>query len=171
MSRRSSAVIVTVALLALSGCGGPSFKEFSSADGKFKVQMPGTPKETSQTQGDVKLKMFIVEEKNGAYAVMYADLPFPEDLPPAVQAMSLNGSVESMTKGANGKKIASSEIKLADKYPGRSVEADLPDKGGKLNGRIYLVGKRLYQVLVMGKGDFSKSEAATKFLDSFELLP
>ena len=38
---------------------------------------------------------------------------------------------------------------------------------GSLRARIFLVGKRLYQVMAIGTADFANGDAATAFLDSF----
>ena len=170
MVRRIASGFVAVLILSAAGCT-PAMKEYSNADGKFKAQFPGTPKEQSQAQAGIPTKMFGVEEKDGAYMISYTDMPFPGDMPQALIDQSLDGSVEGMIKGGGGTKTGSSSIKLADKHPGRSIDADVPGKGGIMRARIYLVGKRLYQVLVVGKAGFVKSDTATKFLDSFELLP
>jgi hypothetical protein len=36
--------------------------------------------------------------------------------------------------------------------------------------RVYLVGKRLYHVLVIGTNDYATSKEADKFLESFRLV-
>src|SRR5438309_7769028 len=50
------------------------WKEFSSAEGAFAIQFPGTPKETIQTLGEFNIKLFQLHSAF-EYSVMYADYP------------------------------------------------------------------------------------------------
>jgi hypothetical protein len=149
---------------------GADFKEFSSKDGKFKAQFPGEPMTKTIDAAGVKAKTFTVEEKNGGYVVSYADLPIPADEGADLIEKRLDGSRDGMVKNIRGTLTGEKKIKLADKYPGREITADLPGKKGVIRARIYIVGKRLYQVLVIGTEDTAKSADATKFLESFQLI-
>ena len=42
-------------------------------------------------------------------------------------------------------------------------------KQGLTRGKVFLKGRRLYQIFVMGTESFANSASATKFLDSFKL--
>jgi hypothetical protein len=52
-----------------------SFSEYTSKEGRFKVSFPGTPKEQTQNAMGLKIKMFLVEEKDGVFGVAYLDMP------------------------------------------------------------------------------------------------
>lgn len=41
---------------------------------------------------------------------------------------------------------------------------------GQIRARIYLVGNRLYQVMVIGTDSYTTSSGANAFLDSFKLI-
>jgi hypothetical protein len=71
-----------------------------------------------------------------------------------------------MISNIKAKLTSASRTTLDGKYPGRNVEAELPDKKGILRARIYFVGQRLYQIVVLGKNQLVDSKDATKFLDS-----
>lgn len=154
-----------VVLLFASGCGKPEFKEFRCSGGRFTVQMPGTPREQQQDVAGIPLKTYSVENWSGAYAVAYADIPHSfGDLSSRMTAM-LDGAENGMIKNVNAKLLRSSEVKLANKFVGREVKAELPNKGLVL-ARIFIINRRLYQVVVTGTREWVTSADATKFLDS-----
>jgi hypothetical protein len=147
------------------GCGKAEFREFRCAGGRFTVQMPGTPKEQQQEVSGIMLKSYSVENWSGAYAVAYADIPHSfGELGSKMTAM-LDGAENGMVKNVNAKLLRSSEIKLANKFVGREVKAELPNKGLVL-ARIFIINRRLYQVVVTGTREWVASADATKFLDS-----
>jgi hypothetical protein len=117
----------------------------------------------------VTAKTFSVEDKNGAFVVTFADLPIPGDEGAELLEKRLDGSRDGMVGNIKAKLTGDKKIKLAGKYPGREVTADLPGKKGVIRARIYVVGKRLYQVMVIGTSDTANSGDATKFLESFQL--
>jgi hypothetical protein len=169
MLRASRLAIVLFGLFLVSGCGSPPFKEFSSKEGKFKVQMPGTPKETKQNAGGMDMHMYTTEQRNGAFAVAYSDSPVPLGQSPAQAKLALDGARDGALKNINAKLTGEKDITLAGKHPGREITADLPDNKGQLKARFYIVDRRIYQQLVMGNKSWVESPDAAKFLDSFAL--
>lgn len=145
------------------------FQEFASADGRFKVQMPGTPTEKTETAAGTSMKTFVIEDKNGGYMVAFADLPIPAAESEQQLEMRLDGARDGALRNVNASLTKENRIKLNGKYPGRDIEATIPDKKGALREKMYVVNQRLYQVLVIGNPSFVNSAAATKFLDSFAL--
>lgn len=171
MTRSGTLWAMACGLLLVSGCGKAEFKEFASADGRFKVQMPGTPKEETQTAAGATMKIYSLQEKDGAYAAAFADLPIPSGESEAQLQARLDGSRDGMVRNVGGTLTSESRITLSGKYPGREVQADIPSKKGVLRARIYLVDRRLYQVMVTGTKPWATSADATKFLDSLVLMP
>jgi hypothetical protein len=143
--------------------------EFTSADGRFKVQMPGTPKEGSQASGGATMKTYSIESRNGAYVVGYADLPIPANEPEAAVQERLDGARDGAVRGGNATLSNSYRITLAGKYPGREFSATLNGTKGILRAKVYLVKGRLYQVMVIGTDSFANSSDSRQFLDSFAL--
>jgi hypothetical protein len=156
--------------LFLCGCRQKpqEFKEFKSEGGRFKVLMPGTPKADQLTAVGIPLKTFTVEDWNGAYAVAYADIP-EEILRYGNVSKMLDAGVDGMVANVNGKLIRAYDIQLKNKYSGREVKAELPNKKGIIVAKIFLVKKRFYEVLVTGTQEWATSADAKKFLDSFAL--
>ena len=157
-------------LLAASGCQRP-MTEFTSTEYKFKAKFPGTPTAQEQTASGVKFKMFMTEARNGAYAIGVADMPIPANEPTELIEKRLDGARDGAIRNSNGTLQSSNPLTLAGKYPGREFTASITKPTqGLLRGRIYLVGARLYQVLVMGKDGYVNSAEASAFLDSFQLV-
>lgn len=180
-------LLALVSVILLSGCGqskkseplsagegrgttqkANTWRTFSSPEGRFSVLMPGTPlahKQNVQTPvGALALNIFLVERGNKSYGVSYSD--YPKDL---VE----NGSSDSILSGAQagsvanvkGRVVAEKKIALGQ-HPGREYQLSTPQGGYR--ARIYLVGERLYQNIVMGP--VTPSEDADKFFDSFQLV-
>jgi hypothetical protein len=163
-------IVAASALLVASGCK-PPMTEFTSTEYKFKAKFPGKPTEQEQTAVGIKFKMFMTEARNGAYAIGVADMPIPANEPTELVEKRLDGARDGAIKNSNGTLKSSNPIKLAGKYPGREFTASITQPTqGLLRGRIYLVGTRLYQVLVMGKDSYTNSAEASAFLESFQLL-
>ncbi len=174
MRQNRIAWAVGCVLLLVSGCGKAGkaeFKEFASAEGRFKVKMPGTPKEEMHFAGLVSMKVYSVQEENGAYAVAFADMPISMPESAAQVQARLDGARDGMVKKANATLTSAHSISLRGTHPGREVNADLPAQKGKLRARVYLVDKRLYQVMVVGTKSWTTSSDATKFLDSLVVTP
>jgi hypothetical protein len=165
MKRWGIAAAVVCGLVLAGGCKR-ELKDFTSAEGKFKVKMPGTPKESSQAVAGTNLKMYSVEERNGGYMVAFSDVPMGANEPEAQIQSRLDGARDGMIRNVNGKLQSESKVTLQGKYPGRDVRADIPDKKGVLRCKFYLVDRRLYQVMVVGTPSFCDSSEANQFLDS-----
>lgn len=142
--------------------------EFTHANGRYKTAFPGKPQEQTVNAGGLKFIINVIENKNqgSAFVVAYNDMPNDINLSDENLAnKALDGGVAGMAKGG---KAATTKITYG-KYLGREVLIDAVG-GKKQKARMYLVGNRLYQVLVewdSRKGDLS-SDADT-FLNLFRL--
>ena len=158
--------------------------EFKSADGGVSVRTPVTLKESITTKNPVvssdgKTVELTVHQFGGskdglAYSVGYNDYPewvFTLGERPAVVEALLGSAGLGLTKLSNGKPLLETKITLGP-YPGREVLVEFQQQGQKAiaKARYYLVGRRLYQIMVLapsGKGGMSDINA---FLGSFQLL-
>jgi len=146
-------------------------KEFRCPEGKFTVFMPVNPKKQDVQIHGVAMKMFVFQEREGAYAVAFTDLPFASGESNTKIQQRLDGARDGMVRNVQGKLTGDSRIFLQGKHPGREVRADIPAMSGMLRARIYLAGSRLYQVAVMGVPTWVNSEEATRFLNSMAVTP
>jgi hypothetical protein len=145
------------------------FHEFTSAEGKFRVEMPGTPTQETIYAVGFPLVTFRVEEEDGAYGVAYADVPMIQGISSTQLEQALKSARDGMISNVHGKFLGESKIRLDGKYPGREVRAELPIKDGLIKGRLYVVGSRIYMVMVTGLSSWVNSANAKRFLDSLEV--
>jgi hypothetical protein len=148
------------------------WQEFSSKEGRFTVLMPGIPNAKKNNipgpdDSIVQQKIFLVDNKTAAYLVAY------QDNPAEIGKAEENKALEKMRDGVKdqfkGKLLETKDMKLADKYKGIEFQVEIAEPKGIYRSRIYLVGKRLYQVSVVGMADIATSKESDQFLDSFKL--
>jgi hypothetical protein len=146
-----------------------NFIEYHSKDGRFRASFPRQPKEQSRGFGMFKFRMYSVEEKDGIYGVSYFDLPLNFKPSPEMTKRMLDGGRDGMLNMMDAKLKSEAKISLDGRYPGREIRAEVPVKNAEMYCSIYIVDKRAYQVMILGKRDWLKSDKARKFLNSFEL--
>jgi hypothetical protein len=169
--RSSLALLVfAIGLASVHAEDKPDWKEFASQEGRFKVLMPGTPKQdkfdTESDFGKGVLYMNSIAVGKTMYGANYCD--FPAEIKKAPIKQVFDSSRDGAVANMQGKLAGEKDIKLGD-YPGREIQIDVA--GGKqlFRARVYLVDQRLYQVVVMGTKEAATSKDADKFLDSFKL--
>jgi hypothetical protein len=164
--------LLCVAVGAITVCADdePDWKEFACKEGRFKVLMPGAPKEkkleTESDFGKGVLHMNTVQAGKTMYGANYCD--FPEEVKKTPLKKVYDSSRDGAVANLEGKLASEKDIKLGD-YPGREIQIDVA--GGKqvFRARVYLVDQRLYQVVVFGTKEAATSKDADKFLESFKL--
>jgi hypothetical protein len=144
-------------------------KEFVCAEGKFRVMLPGTPREQTQRVAGITMKMFMVEQGGGAYMAAFADVPIRSDEPEWQTQQRLNGARDGALRNVQGVLVREGRIRLHGREPGREIEANLPNQRGVLRARFYIVGRRMYQVMVVGNRQWVSSGDADRFLNSLSL--
>jgi hypothetical protein len=154
-----------------------AWKEYSSQRGRFTILFPGTPIEADNSSGRLEGRRFMLKT-TAAYAVYYSDFPsdFPNDLEKeaALRKQFLDTARDAVVAKSNGKVLSETDIYL-DGHPGRTLKIALPD-GTVTRDKTYVVGKRIYQVVVVTLGELLAPDGgrfdeirATKFLESFKL--
>ena len=155
------------------------WEKFSPKDRIFKIEMPATPTEKigEQTSGAGKIvqRVYEVRTKQGEYLVSVAE--FEANLDPSMANMMFDNGRDGMIKVKGYELISEQEIKF-NNYPGRELVLQAPGQPPTIfKTRTYLVGQRLFQLLVIQpKTDsYPKStidyynSLANKFFSSFEL--
>jgi hypothetical protein len=159
--------VLATALLALSACAPPPLKEYAYPAWGFAASFPGQPAATdTPTSADgVHPHTLQLESKVGGHDFVVAatdasastksDDEILSEVPAAI-AQGIGGTVTSTTYVATGQVV------------GREVLIDKPGQQ-TMRMRIYVSGKRLYQVgaqSMLGPQD----PEIVEFLDSFHLL-
>ncbi len=137
--------------------------------GHFAIRFPGRPKENTQsTKTDLgTLKVYTATyalPDGNVYLVSFTEFP-AEAVKPDLRGTLYDGVVNGI-KGKDGMLVGTEKEIEIGKEKGREVVIDK----GKQQTRFRVVVKddRLYQIALVGSGEFATGKAATAFLDSFE---
>lgn len=167
---RFSFVILILCPLALRAEDKPA--PFASKEGKFSAALPGKPAERAvkvkYDGSDIEVKLFTVDQKDKgrAFVVTYSD--YPKDKIGKDGEKFVADRLEGNVSGLKGKTVANDKLTLGKgKHPGREIRVELPAKGQLYRARAFLVGERLYQVVVLGPEEFVKGKEADDFFTSF----
>jgi hypothetical protein len=175
-----TAVLVWLAVIVLGSITlmrySYSWRTFTDQEGRFSVDLPGTPSRTVQqldggTAGKAPLVAFSLKDPLLAcsFFVTYEDIPdtVPIGDDPQVFMQKL---ANEAAKGLNGSDVYQSPITVG-KYPGREVSMSLPSEGNTLMKMCFvLVNARLFTLTV---APFPKSNAewnVKRFFNSFKLI-
>lgn len=150
------------------------WKPFSSKEGGFTVLMPGTPSQIKlpidSQEGATTLIGFRVIRKNEAnYMVGYADVPAGVKLNTLAERNKFLTEVATGFSTSLQGRILNQQTVNLGRYPGREIRVQFP-QGVKGRQRLYLVNRRLYQLVVMTGKESSLSKSIQGFMDSFKLL-
>ncbi len=176
---RKSLILLIPLLLAfcLSACSqAPQPRELKSAAGRFMVMAP-TPLEEMvrpiESQGDrIELHLFSGQLGDTGYFVSYCDYPQGLIQPDKIEKM-LEASRDGSVANVGGRLIREGKITLMGN-PGLEEVIETGGQAGPetrwLKGRLYIVGNRLYQIMVVTPKDQKSRPEAEAFLQSFKLL-
>ncbi len=167
---------IAVATLLLAACGGPSWQELTSHEGGFRVLMRGDPlvekQELETPIGRITGHWYSTAHEDSVFGVGYADYPvdFVRNVPQRELFTTLR---ESWVKRISGKvQGGDTDINL-ESHPGMEYIASgtFNGKNAYLRGRLYLVGNRVFQVVVFGSKESLPLSDVNKFMNSFKLSP
>ena len=149
--------------------GTPSntWARFTSEDGRFSVLMPGTPKESNDTvpseHGPYTTHMFILRNETNVFVVGWGDYDpsFNFNLQTELEA-----NRDNFVKGIKGTLVESRALKI-DGY--KAIEFTAETTTRVFRSRVYMVGRRPYQIIVGSPKGAEDSNSVSKFLDSFKV--
>jgi hypothetical protein len=166
-------------ILLLSGCGGGSSKleYYENKPGNFRALVAGKPAQSQETvsspAGQLAMNSIeTVDRDQIRRVVVYTELPAQ-----VVQASDpdalLDGGIRGM--GASSQWTVESQGPVSlDGHPGReirfAVNSPRASQKGAGKARIFLIGNRLYQAIVVGPASKVNEEELDHFVKSFELL-
>lgn len=142
--------------------GTPVTQNFASAEGRFRIGLPGGGAGTAAENETKTFKWFILDQ--GQFQIAYVDRETPADTPENSQAI-LDKARE--ISSSRGKLTVDAEVS-ASGHAGR--EFRMETEGGTQIDRIYLAGNRVYILNVfVPKSWHCKVPSAVKVLDTFEI--
>ena len=161
--------LMPLTLIFLAGCGA-DMKEFAP-DASFSVSFPGTPQaDTTVSTTGLTTKTFYVEERGGIFTLSVTDYPGGKQFDNEEVEGRLKSLRDVLLNHYGARMTGEQEIMLSGS-PGRTLEADLTQREGKLRARFYLVKGRLYQLVAIGSAKWAKSDDVNKFLESLTVAP
>jgi hypothetical protein len=122
--------------------------------------------------GAIEVHFFMAEATDRAYMVGYSDYP-QEFIDQNDPQMMLDGARDGATGNINGNLVSEIRILLDDQYPGREIVVTAmldEDQEGTLKAHMFLVGNRLYQVMVIAPSGELSMQEMDDFINSFKLL-
>ena len=159
--------------LALFACGQPDWREMTIPDGDFTVLMRGQPHyarhELDTPSGKMQAHLYSSDRPDSYFAVGYSDYPLTFALATRSDEI-LAGVRDTWLRRINGRLVTSGADKLG-KYPGLQFTARGTVKGQDaiLEGRLYLVDQRLYQLIAISRPGETPQGVVNRFFNSFKL--
>jgi hypothetical protein len=138
---------------------------------KFSLVFPGVPEQkatpTPSAAGTMIQHDAQVSYKDSFYAIGWMDFPAGATVDPK---KALDGARDGAVKGAGGRIKTEKNVKLNGKHPGRDIVFEVI-KPIQATGylRMYMVGKRFYQTLVVEPAAHPDQTSVDKFLESFKV--
>jgi hypothetical protein len=162
-------LLACVSVCAQQPAAAVAWEKFTSAEGKFSIMLPGKPEPNKQTadspHGPYTTYLFMARSSGQVYIVGWVDYSpsFRFDTQKELEA-----NRDNFAKGVKAQLKNTTPIKLGVN-PG--IEFTAESEQAHFRSRVYIVGKRPYQLIALwGKGQAEPPDAA-KFFSSFTLTP
>lgn len=156
--------LCAVALWVFAGCSEPVF---TSAEGRFSVRMPESPqyKQVTIDPADpTPLHMWTAQRGAKTFMVGYADIPVEGREASEI----LEGARDNVLSKPERKLLSERSVSLGSS-PGTELEIGAAN-GIRTRIRVFLVGARLYQIVVGFRDQDGFGADETDFLESFQVL-
>lgn len=142
---------------------------FNSVAGRFSVLMPETPEDKAETtpsdHGPYTTHLFIVRDPKNVYLIGWVDYDPSFNFN---RSAELEANRDNFVKGISAT-LTSTRSLTIDNYPVLEFTADTADRTFK--SRVYMVGRRPYQIVIgYPKGD-PDAVATNRFFGSFKVTP
>lgn len=171
MKKKIPAVLslVLLAALAASAQTPADWVKFSPAGSHFTILMPSEPKENKKTEESTSgpytttLYTAITPERE-IYLVGWVD--YDPKFKFGVQA-ELEANRDNFVKSVKATLLSTTPIKLGT-HPGIEFKAEIPGRADIVS-RVYVVGRRPYQLITVTPLGRDASASRTRFFSSFQL--
>jgi hypothetical protein len=173
MKKLLLAGLAPLVLAAVVSAAPPGWSDYKSPTGHYQVALPGASAETQTTIPSplgplpMKLVQSMSFADSTAYQVGYIDYP-DSILLLGDPSNLLNGAVSGLALGAGGKVLQDNSVTV-NGHAGRDFKVSVFNDNGVAQGRVILVGSRLYVILAMAPKDSANPTTIKQFIDSFQL--
>jgi hypothetical protein len=142
---------------------------FNSVAGRFSVLMPEIPEDKAETtqssHGPYTTHLFIVRDTKNVYLIGWVDYDPGFNFN---RQAELEANRDNFVKGINATLVSSRATQI-DNFPVIEFIAETADR--TFASRVYMVGRRPYQIVIGTPKDESDAVATARFFNSFKVSP
>jgi hypothetical protein len=143
---------------------------FNSVSGRFSVLMPEIPEDKAETtqsdHGPYTTHLFIVrDDKKNVYLIGWVDYDPSFNFN---RQAELEANRDNFVKGISAT-LVSTRPTTIDGFPVIEFSAETADRTFK--SRVFMVGRRPYQIVIGYPKDTPDAEATNRFFNSFKVSP
>ena len=142
---------------------------FTSPDGHFSVLMPEIPQDKSETvdsaHGPYTTHLFIVRDTTSVYLIGWVDYDPSFNFN---RQAELEANRDNFVNGIKAK-LVTTRPTVVNGYSGLEFTAETEDRVFK--SRVFLVGRRPYQIVIGSPKDMDDTAIVSKFFNSFKVSP
>lgn len=143
--------------------------KFTSDDGHFSVLMPELPQDKSETvdssHGPYTTHLFIVKDTTSVYLIGWVDYDPSFNFN---RQAEIEANRDNFVKGISAT-LLSNHPTVIDGYSGLEFTAETSDRVFK--SRVFLVGRRPYQIVIGSPKGVDNTALVNKFFNSFKVRP
>ncbi|HWF89956.1 MAG TPA: hypothetical protein VN659_14020 [Pyrinomonadaceae bacterium] len=141
--------------------------KFTSPEGHFSVLMPETPQDKAETvdsaHGPYTTHLFVVKDTSSVYLIGWVDYDPSFNFN---RQAELEANRDNFVKGINAT-LVSTRPTTIEGYPGLEFVAETGDRVFK--SRVFLVGRRPYQIVIGSPKGFDDTATTDRFFSSFKV--
>jgi hypothetical protein len=142
---------------------------YTSDTGHFSVLMPEAPTDKSETvdssHGPYTTHLFVVKDEQSVYLIGYVDYDPTFNFN---RQAELEANRDNFVKGINAT-LVSTHSAILDGYNALEFTAETADRVFK--SRVYMVGRRPYQIVIGSPKGFDDTASVNRFFNSFKVRP
>jgi hypothetical protein len=143
--------------------------KFISDDGHFSVLMPEMPTDKSETvdstHGPYTTHLFVVRDTTSVYLIGWVDYDPSFNFN---RQAEIEANRDNFVKGINAT-LLSTRPTVIDGYSAIEFTAETADRVFK--SRVYLVGRRPYQIVIGSPKGMDNTALVNRFFNSFKVRP
>jgi len=143
--------------------------KFTSEAGHFSVLMPEIPTDKTETvnseHGPYTTHLFVVRDTTNVYLIGWVDYDPSFNFN---RQSELEANRDNFVKGINAKLVSTRTFNI-DGYPALEFSAETDDRVFK--SRVYMVGRRPYQIVIGSPKDSEDTASLNRFFNSFKVRP
>jgi hypothetical protein len=140
---------------------------FNSDEGHFSVLVPETPTDKAETvdsaNGPYTTHLFVVKDTTSVYLIGYVDYDPSFNFN---RQAELEANRDNFVKGINAR-LVSTRPRIINGYSAIEFTAETDDRVFK--SRVYMVGRRPYQIVIGSPKDMDDSVNTNRFFNSFKV--